>query len=125
MTTYILGDDDYEVSNYQFWIVWTYYQFIRSFQDETSDSDNESNTEMSDKNIGSPADESLEVESILDSSIQFKIDRSRSVPPKSSESMIEASCSRPVTMPPLKSQIPKTSKSLVFRKFEDVEEFTG
>ena len=82
---------------------------------------------MSDKNIGSPADESLEVESILDSSVQFKLDRSRSVPPKSSESMIEAeaSCSRPVTMPPLKSQIPKNSKSLVFRKFEDVEKFTG
>ena len=80
---------------------------------------------MSDKNIGSPADESLEVESILDSSIQFKIDRSRSVPPKSSESMIEEPSSRPVTMPPLKSQIPKTSKTLVFRKFEDDGEFTG
>ena len=80
---------------------------------------------MSEKNIGSPADESLEVESILDSSIQSKMDRSRSVPPNSSESMIEATCSRPVSMPPLRSQIPKSSKSLVFRKFEDIEEYTG
>ena len=69
--------------------MWIYFQFIWSFQDETSDSDNESNTEMSDKNIGSPAEESLEVESILDSSIQSKMDRSRSVPPNSSESMIQ------------------------------------
>ena len=106
-------------------IPFTYLHSYYINQDETSDSDNESNTEMSEKNIGSPAEESLEVESILDSSIQSKMDRSRSVPPKSSESMIEATCSRPVTMPPLKSQIPKTSKSLVFRKFEDFEEFTG
>ena len=105
-------------------IQFTYIRITYINQDETSDSDNESNTEMSEKNIGSPAEESLEVESILDSSIQSKMDRSRSVPPKSSESMIEATCSRPVTMPPLRSQIPKSSK-LVFRKFEDIEEYTG